>query len=189
MTDPLTQADKLINSIGGQINQNTESEQERQATLTERLKIDMNSDNWLAKAIRPLQAAWYAILYAALALVAMVKFGADATIAATIICTTGAIVTSIIGFYFSSRKAEKLMSKQLASSEAIIEKKLSAGIKMEETKVKLEVVKDKQALKIQEREAKVEEKESKQMLRKQKRLDRINIRRAKKGKPPLVLKD
>jgi len=85
----------------------TESSEERQATLSERHTMDMSSDSWLSKSIRPLVLVVLLILQ--VLIVVLSAFGLHVDIA--IITQHGVLLTGAFSFYFNSRKAEKVAAQ------------------------------------------------------------------------------
>ena len=120
--------DKIINSVGTQVDNNTESSEERQATLTERLKIDATSPFRLPQLIRPILAIWSALTFTLTQVYCLYKGLIDGV---EVLSANSAIMLGIIGFYFNSRRNEKINAK-----------KTEAAIKIEEIRVKAEVKKD-----------------------------------------------
>jgi len=120
--------DKIINSVGTQVDNNTESSEERQATLTERLKIDATSPFRLPQLIRPILALWSALTFTTAQIYCLY---AGLVGGVEVMSANSAIMLGIIGFYFNSRRNEKINAK-----------KTEAAIKIEEIRVKAEVKKD-----------------------------------------------
>ena len=120
--------DKIINSVGNQVDNNTESSEERQATLTERLKIDATSPFKLPQLIRPILALWSALTFTTAQIYCLY---AGLVGGVEVMSANSAIMLGIIGFYFNSRRNEKINAK-----------KTEAAIKIEEIRVKAEVKKD-----------------------------------------------
>ena len=120
--------DKIINSVGTQVDNNTESSEERQATLTERLKIDATSPFKLPQLIRPILAIWSALTFTLAQIYCLHKGLIDGV---EVMSANSAIMLGVIGFYFNSRRNEKINAK-----------KTEAAIKIEEIRVKAEVKKD-----------------------------------------------
>ena len=77
---------------------------------TERLLIDSKTDSWLSRSIRPLITLWLALVWTALGVTQFVMAG---FIAPEYIYTTGALLGAAIGFYFNSRRQEKIKEKQV----------------------------------------------------------------------------
>lgn len=129
-----------------------ESEQERQETNTRRLTIDTTSPFMLPHLIRPLSTLWSGFLWGVsiiwtliIASVLINKVGIKA--ASAMIMSSDSIIMYIlaattttygthIGFYFSSRKAEKINAK-----------KVQAAIEIESEKAKVQILRSKQDLK------------------------------------------
>ena len=101
-----------------------ESGAERQATLTERLRIDMASDNPLAKMIRPI----ITLTLLALEIIVVVATLYDVEVPDHIVYELGAMLGAAIGFYFNSRRNEKITAK-----------KAEAAIEIERIKAKQEI--------------------------------------------------
>lgn len=122
MTDP----EKIIESIGKNIDRNFESEEERQQSLSDRHSVDMLSDNWLSKAVRPIITLTLLGLFIAVVITSF--FGVK--IPEHIGYELGAMLTAAIGFYFQSRRNEKMNSK-----------KMDASVKIEKMRLKNERIK------------------------------------------------
>ncbi len=123
IVDPLKAADKIIDAI----DDNVYSEQESQQERTERLRIDMQSDNPMAKIIRPVVT----LLSGAVWAFAMI-FSFFKTAPSEVVYSASAVFTMCIGFYFHSRRQEKIAAK-----------KTDAAIKIEAMKTKHELREDK----------------------------------------------
>lgn len=122
-------ADKAINQIDKAIL----SDQEREQMLTERQRIDMTSPFKLPQLIRPILAIWGAATYT---IAQIYCLALDLISGQDVMIANGGIVLTIIGFYFNSRKAEKINAK-----------KVEAAIKIEEAKNKLTVEREKMEIK------------------------------------------
>ena len=85
----------------------TKSAEERQATLSERHTADMASDSWLSKSIRPLVLV--VLLLLQILIVVLSAFGLHVDVA--IVTQHGVLLTGAFGFYFNSRKAEKVAAQ------------------------------------------------------------------------------
>jgi hypothetical protein len=122
-----------------------ESEEERQATLTERLRLDTTSPFKLPHLIRPMSTIFSAVIWGIsiiwvliIATVMINKIGIEA--ASTAIMSSDSIIMYIlaatttnyathIGFYFSSRKVEKNTAKKASAAIEVEKIKLVASIK------------------------------------------------------------
>jgi len=121
----LKQATDIINAVGGNIDKLTESGEERQAVLTERLKIDMLSDSWLSKNVRPI-AFIFAMVCQLMIVVASVS---GINLDPWIIGQVGTLLATTTGFYFESRKREKTNARNAEAAVKMEEIKLKARIK------------------------------------------------------------
>ena len=123
MIDPL----KIIDKATEVLDDNVYSEQESQQERTERLRIDMQSDNPIAKIIRPVITLMTGLVWS----FAMV-FSFFETAPSEVVYSVSAVFTMCIGFYFHSRRQEKIAAK-----------KTDAAIKIEAMKTKHELREDK----------------------------------------------
>jgi hypothetical protein len=104
---------KIINDVVETIDDNVYSRAEHEADLTSRLLIDQQSDNWLSKAIRPIITLW------AMAINSVIWAGllfTPNTVDDTVVITAGGVLTSAIGFYFYSKRSERITAKKMAAS-------------------------------------------------------------------------
>ena len=94
-------------------------EENLEAELSERLKLDMKSDSWLSKNIRPMALVFMTVVVAILSLFTIFDSGlTDKQLEAlkTWIPFFQMVMMAIYGFYFGSRGLEKI-SKIRASGE------------------------------------------------------------------------
>ncbi|NQU52253.1 MAG: hypothetical protein HQ522_06905 [Bacteroidetes bacterium] len=82
-------------------------EENLQSELTERLRIDMNSDSWLSKNIRPMVLIFILTVYSFFSIVDTEAVGLD--INEAYIELLGNWGMMIMSFYFGSRGVEKIM--------------------------------------------------------------------------------
>jgi hypothetical protein len=90
------------------VDDNVYSRQEHEADVTSRHLADMSSDNWLSKTIRPFITFW------AMAMNTFIWVWSIVTQTwpdSTITITAGGVLTSAIGFYFYSKKVERVVAK------------------------------------------------------------------------------
>ena len=136
---------KTVDNITDTLGENIESEQERQATLTERLKIDTTSPFKLPHLIRPISFIWAMGLQTILSLMVIVlafnSTPTDTTAILAIVGSNGTILVSMVGFYFSSRKQEKINLE-----------KVRATVKIEEMKVANQLTEEKKDNRAERRE-------------------------------------
>lgn len=129
-----------------------ESAEERSATLSERHRIDMTSDNWFSKSIRPLITIWTGLIWGTVTLVAIFKGGVDWEIYGI----ASAPFTTCIAWYFESRKREKMAAQ-------------NAKVAAENAKANIEIQKmqTKHELKQERKEARHERKLTRRRRRRQ----------------------
>jgi len=127
--------------------------EERDTALTDRLKIDMTSRFWLAQNIRPIIAL--VLLTMQIGLMIALIFGVVIPIEVWI--EVGGLNGAAIGFYFNSRKQEKIQMTQ-AKTQAL---KAEAAIEIKKIETKEEF-----------RKEKAEEKRQKRLDREKKRKER-----------------
>lgn len=84
-----------------------ESGAERQATLSGRHTSDMASDNWLSKSIRPLVLLVLMVLQVLIVVLSACGLHVDVAI----VTQHGVLLSGAFGFYFNSRKAEKVAAQ------------------------------------------------------------------------------
>lgn len=84
-----------------------ESAEERQATLSKRHMLDMNSDNPLSKSIRPIVTIWTGLIWGVITLLAIVRGEVDWEIYGI---ASSPFVTCI-SWYFESRRREKIAAQ------------------------------------------------------------------------------
>lgn len=119
MTDPT----KLVGEVLEGVDDNIYSRQESEADRTSRHLADMTSDNKLAKMIRPMLALGLFVVWATLMVSSIfTKVEPEALYSST------AAMMAAIGFYFESRRAEKINAK-----------KASAGIQIEKMRTRHEI--------------------------------------------------
>lgn len=137
--------DKGIGILGD----NIEGEAKRQEMLTERLNLDTTSPFKLPHLIRPIAFIWAMALQTILSLLAIIMaFRSDPVDTTSILGVIGsqtAILTAIVGFYFSSRRAEKIMAKQA-----------TVDLEMVKEKAKVDIIRDKDKLKVASKMAGIE---------------------------------
>lgn len=127
MKDPLSNATEIINKVTSVVDDNIYSEQESQEERTERLRIDMQSDNAMAKIIRPLITLISALVWAFAIVYSFFKPADSVALGSA----TSVFITCV-GFYFHSRRQEKINAK-----------KSDAAIKIERMKTRHELREEK----------------------------------------------
>lgn len=104
-----------------------ETSEEAQATATERLKIDMTSDNWLSKSIRPITL----IVLMALQILIVFFSAFNHSIDPALLAQHGTLLLAAFSFYFHSKKVERVADKNALANLKIEEMKLKHAQKME----------------------------------------------------------
>jgi hypothetical protein len=118
---------ELVDKVSESIDDNVYSRQEAEADRTSRHLADMQSDNKLAKMIRPVMALWAMFINSILWIMSYFRVEVDDTI----VLTAGGVLISIIGFYFESRRAEKINAKKASASIQIEKLRTRHEIRME----------------------------------------------------------
>ncbi len=118
---------KIISDVTDVIDDNIYSRQEQEEDRTERLKIDLQSDNQLAKMARPIMAYTILIVWS-FVIIASIWIEIDQDVRDAVKWS----LTAVLGFYFVSRGMEKVNSK-----------KLDATIKLERMKTRAQIRQDK----------------------------------------------
>ena len=96
-----------IDKIAGTVDENIFTEQERSDVLTSRLEIDANSDNQLAKMIRPIITLVTCLVWVFIHSASVFK-----EVAPEVLYSCDAAFMTCIGFYFDSRRREKINQRK-----------------------------------------------------------------------------
>lgn len=105
---------KLVDKALGTIDDNVFSEQERAEVLTRRLEIDANSDNQLAKMIRPLITLIACAVWVFVHCAAVFK-----EVPSEVMYSSDAAFMTCIGFYFDARRREKVAQRKAMAAVQI----------------------------------------------------------------------
>jgi len=108
---------KSIQAMSNEADKFHQSSDERDAVLNERHETDMKSDNWLSKSIRPMTLI--VLLLIQVCIVVLSAFGKH--VDETIVIQHGVLLSGAFGFYFNSKKAERIAQKN-AEANIKIEK-------------------------------------------------------------------
>ena len=155
MIDPLKAAEKAMDFADDSF----ESREESETTRTRRQEIDMTSPFKLPQLIRPILAIWGATNFTLVEFILLYQ-GVISPLEA--MATNAAIVMAIIGFYFNSRKAEKIVAKQMSGQLEIVTMKAKTAVKLEELSTR-------KAIKEETKANKAERKEDRQERRQERR--------------------
>ncbi len=115
-------ADKFIDTRG-----------ETEERLSERHQLDMSSDNWLAKSIRPMTLLILLILQTFIVVYSTVY---SKTVEPSITYQMGILLAAAFGFYFNSRKAEKLATKNANANITLEKIKSKQEFKLEKKQIR-----------------------------------------------------
>lgn len=132
MSDIIESIVDVVPDVTKAIDSGVESEEERQATLTDRLRIDTTSKFILPHIVRPIIAL--SLLLMQIALLVAMFLGIE--VPTNVVIEVGSLLGIAIGFYFNSRKAEKLNAKKVQAAIEIQESKERMNIKREELELK-----------------------------------------------------
>ena len=111
--DPTKLVDKALETV----DKNVLSAQERAEHLTRRLELDVQSDNPLAKMIRPLITLTVGSVWVILHLVFVFK-----PLSWEVLASVDATFMTCIGFYFDARKKEKIATRKAMAAVKISSK-------------------------------------------------------------------
>ena len=118
---------KIVDKVSDVVDESILTEEERADILTERLEIDANSDNALAKMIRPLITLITCVVWVFIHCLAVFL-----EVSPEVMYSSDAAFMTCIGFYFDSRRREKINQRKAIAAiridkqRAIIEKKDAA---------------------------------------------------------------
>jgi hypothetical protein len=116
MLDKLDKLD-IVDDVFETVDDNIYSRAEHEADITSRHLADSKSDSKLSKAIRPVITIW------AMAINTFIWVWAIVTQTwpdPTMTITAGGVLTSAIGFYFYSKKTERVVAKKAAAAIQIV---------------------------------------------------------------------
>ena len=127
-----------------------ESGEEREATRTERLKLDTTSPFKLPHLIRPISFIWAMANETILtwATIFVVFFAGDvdpeaSTALMAALAANTAVLSTIVGFYFNGRSSEKKAAKKAAADALIMKTKTKAAVQLELIKTRAQRKADK----------------------------------------------
>ncbi|KKM85617.1 hypothetical protein LCGC14_1287250 [marine sediment metagenome] len=109
-----------IDKVASVVDENIFTEQERAEILTQRLEIDANSDNQLAKMIRPIVTLITCAVWVFVHIASVFH-----KISPEVLYSCDAAFMTCIGFYFDSRRREKINQRKIIAAIKIEKEKLS----------------------------------------------------------------
>lgn len=133
MLNPIKDITNLVDVGGDVADKLTTTDEERQAELSKRHQTDMMSDSWLSKNVRPI-----AFIFAMACQLIIVVGSLFTTVDPWLVGQVGTILATTMGFYFSSRRAEKIAAKNADANVKIEELKLKAKIKEDRVQKRFE---------------------------------------------------
>jgi len=127
---PIANIEKIVANITKSVDDNIESSEERQATLTERHKIDANIDSWLPRNIRPLTLVFLMLMMFGMLAMNAYRF---ITIDPKMYDLVQYLSLAAFSFYFGGRSWEKTIEKKEANrSKAEVIKAKAAAKELKE---------------------------------------------------------
>lgn len=125
---------KLVQEGGKVVDDVNYSGEERAETLNKRHETDMSSDSWLSKNIRPITLLF--LLLCQGAIVVGMLAGLPTNVA--IVSEVGALLFGAFGFYFNSKKGERIAEKNALANMKMNREQLDHEMKMEKQREKTE---------------------------------------------------
>ncbi len=118
---------KGLDVVGKNVDKLSESGEERQRFITERQRIDMSSDSWLSKNIRPISLLLGWVCFLALITAHIFEVKIDPWIVGEVMTLLG----TASGFYFDSKRREKIADKNAVANIKLQELRLKSEFKEE----------------------------------------------------------
>ena len=128
---------KLTES-GGKIIDNVHySSEEKDNSINKRHEVDMNSDSWLSRNIRPLTLLFLLLCEAALIVGSMFGIKPDVVLTGQV----GTLLFGAFSFYFNSKKGERIAEKNAKANIEIVKMEMENNKKKERAARRLERIK------------------------------------------------
>ena len=128
---------KLTESGGKIIDDVHYSSQEKDNSINKRHEVDMNSDSWLSRNIRPLTLLFLLLCEAALIIGSMFEIKPDVVLTGQI----GTLLFGAFSFYFNSKKGERIAEKNAKANIEIVKMEMENNKKKERAARRLERIK------------------------------------------------
>jgi len=135
MVDPLSNVLNTADKAMDFADDSFESREEAEATRTQRQQLDMTSTFKLPQIIRPIMAIWAMAIYT---IVMIYGIAVEAVSGLEAVGGTTAILMTIIGFYFNSRKMEKVVAKKAETAIQLEEMREKAQIRQDRKEARQE---------------------------------------------------
>ena len=146
MIDKLT---NLVKNSGGAVDKLSTSDHEISQELTRRQEIDMTSSFKLPHIVRPVSfliVIGLQVVLAILTIILSFVYLEDPTMVVLGVSAENSVLLgTMAGFYFKSRRDEKIQFRNARANEKLKEMELEHKIKQEEIKTKSEIRKDRRA--------------------------------------------
>jgi|TARA_R110002167_G_C12258269_1_gene612731 hypothetical protein len=128
---------KLADSSGKIIDNVHYSSQEKDTSINTRHNVDMISDSWLSKNIRPLTLLFLLLCQAVLIIGWMYGIKPDNILTGQI----GTLLFGAFSFYFNSKKGERIAEKNAKANIEIVKMEMEMNKKKERAARRLERIK------------------------------------------------
>ena len=111
---------KILDSGGKVVDDVHYSSEEKDKSINKRHEVDMNSDSWLSRNIRPLTLLFLLLCEAALIIGSMFDIKPDVVLTGQI----GTLLFGAFSFYFNSKKGERIAEKNAKANIEIVARRL-----------------------------------------------------------------
>ena len=137
MKNPIQDLTALAGQGGKILDDVNYSGEERSADLNKRHEVDMASDSWLSKNIRPITLLFLLACQAALIVGWFMGIPTEPFLAGQI----GTLLFGAFGFYFNSKKGERIAEKNAKANIEITKMEMKAAEKRDRAARRLERIK------------------------------------------------
>ena len=128
---------KILDSSGKVVDDVHYSSEEKDKSINKRHEVDMNSDSWLSRNIRPLTLLFLLLCEAALIIGSMFDIKPDVVLTGQI----GTLLFGAFSFYFNSKKGERIAEKNAKANIEIVKMEMENNKKKERAARRLERIK------------------------------------------------
>ena len=128
---------KILDSGGKVVDDVHYSSEEKDKSINKRHEVDMNSDSWLSRNIRPLTLLFLLLCEAALIIGSMFDIKPDVVLTGQI----GTLLFGAFSFYFNSKKGERIAEKNAKANIEIVKMEMENNKKKERAARRLERIK------------------------------------------------
>lgn len=160
---------ELVKDVTKTFDDNFESRQELEEMRTRRHEIDTTSPFKLPHLIRPIAFIWAMGLQTILSIITLsMAFYTSPIDTTAVLAVTGSntsILLAIVGFYFNSRKAEKIDAKRVMAAMEIDKDRNNLELKRDKVALELERDLNKIEIKSEKKEARLTRRQKRRELR------------------------